>query len=167
MDSDIPSQIIFQQVHNEYVATDVICTNKISNTYQDSIIERKGKSTDIDEKKEKSKQDSEGCLPNNRIPNYLTTAKRNKNWMLSISYSGVTHQTDFQKIIIPSSITSGEPKEILEESHHCAPIVFSLSAQKKINAHWGLETGIQYTLLRSEFASSDDTRLERAQKFII
>lgn len=101
MDSDIPSQIIFQQVHNEYVATDVICTNKISNTYQDSIIERKGKSTDIDEKKEKSKQDSEGCLPNNRIPNYLTTAKRNKNWMLSISYSGVTHQTDFQKLLFP------------------------------------------------------------------
>lgn len=164
INSDIPSLINFQQVHDEYAATDVICTNKISNTYPDSIIERKDKSTDIDEKKEKSKQDSEGRLPNNRIPNYLTAAKRDKNWMLSISYSGVTHQTGFQKIIIPGSITSGEPKEVLEESRHCAPVVFSLSAQKKINAHWGIETGIQYTLLRSEFTSSDDAHLERAQK---
>ena len=131
------------------------------NACQDSIIERKEKYFNSDETEEKYSRDSVINI-NNHIPGYLTIEK-NKNWILSLSYSGATNLTDYQKINIPGSIASGESKEIIEKSHHLIPIVFSLSAQKQIDARWGIETGIQYSLLRSEFTSSSVTHVERKQ----
>lgn len=161
---DIPSQVIFQQVQDELAAADVTRKGNMANICSDSIIEKRDQFIDTNKKEEKCKQNMDGTLPNNIIPPYLIT-ERNKNWILSISYSGATNQTDCQKSIIPGSITSGGPKEILEKIHHRVPVVFSLSAQKKINARWGIETGIQYTLLRSDFTSNDGTHLEQqAQK---
>lgn len=161
MNLDISSPTLLQQVHNEHVAVGVILKDDMPITCPDSIIERKDKSINHNKEKEGYKQDV--IQQDNIIPDYLTT-RMDKNWILSVSYSGATNQTDFQKITIPGSITSGEPEEIWGESHHYAPIVFSLSVQKKMNVRWGLETGIQYTLLRSKFKSSGDTHMEQVQK---
>lgn len=160
---DIPSPILLQQGHGEHMAVCDIFKDDTPNTCPDSIIERKEKSMNPNKKKEeKYRRDSDININYDIIPSYLTN-ERNRNWMFSISYSGATNLTDFQKIIIPGSITSGGSKEILEESHHRTPVVFSLSAQKQIGARWGIETGIQYSLLRSEFTSNDNTHLEREQ----
>ena len=48
-------------------------------------------------------------------------------------------------------IAQNNSGRIVENQQHHAPIVVGLSLSKKLNERWSLETGLQYTLLRSEF----------------
>lgn len=96
------------------------------------------------------------------LPKRLPSGR--KEWLLSFSYSGGESRTNFRKNIIPGGISSEEPKEVREKSRHHVPVVLSLSVQKRINERWGVETGMQYTCLRSDFTVIGDTHLERMQK---
>ena len=87
-----------------------------------------------------------------------------KNWSLALSYSGGERQINTQKSRIPNDISSEYPKEILEKSYHHIPITLALSLRKNINEYWGIETGVQYTYLRSAFTIINDSYLEKTQK---
>lgn len=95
-------------------------------------------------------------------PKQLSNDKR--NWSLALSYSGGEKQINSHKSRIPGDISSGHPKEVLEKSYHHIPITLSLSLRKNINEHWGIETGIQYTYLRSYFTVISDSYLEKTHK---
>lgn len=87
-----------------------------------------------------------------------------KNWALALSISGVNKQTNIQKTIIPGDISSGKPQEVTTKSYYHIPITLSFSLHKKINEYWGIETGLQYTYLRSEFTTITDSHLKETQK---
>ena len=87
-----------------------------------------------------------------------------KNWSLALSYSGGERQINTQKSRIPNDISSEYPKEILEKSYHHITITLALSLRKNINEYWGIETGVQYTYLRSDFTIINDSYLEKTQK---
>lgn len=87
-----------------------------------------------------------------------------KNWSLALAYSGEEKLINTQKSKIPNGISSEYSKEILEKSYHHIPITLVLSLRKNINEYWGIETGVQYTYLRSDFTIINDSYLEKTQK---
>lgn len=95
-------------------------------------------------------------------PKQLSNDKR--NWSLALSYSGGKKQINSHKSRILGDISSGHSKEVLEKSYHHIPITLSLSLRKNINKHWGIETGIQYTYLHSDFTVISDSYLEKTHK---
>ena len=87
-----------------------------------------------------------------------------KNWALAFAYSEGEKQINIQRSRIPVDILSGHFKEIVERSYHHTPITLSLSLRKNINERWGIETGMQYTHLRSDFIVITDSYSEKTQR---
>lgn len=55
--------------------------------------------------------------------------------------------------------------KITEHEHHSKPITFGLSLTKSIGDRWSIETGLQYTLLKSDFTLGEgDYYIKRSQK---
>lgn len=55
--------------------------------------------------------------------------------------------------------------KIVEHEYHDKPITFGLSMTKTINRKWNMETGLQYSLLKSEFIlGEDDYYVQKRQK---
>ena len=55
--------------------------------------------------------------------------------------------------------------KIVEHEYHDKPITFGLSMTKTINRNWNIETGLQYSLLKSEFIlGEDDYYIQKRQK---
>lgn len=55
--------------------------------------------------------------------------------------------------------------KIVEHEYHAKPITFGLSMTKTINRKWNVETGLQYSLLKSEFIlGEDDYYVQKRQK---
>lgn len=55
--------------------------------------------------------------------------------------------------------------KIVEHEYHDKPITFGLSMTKTINRNWNMETGLQYSQLKSEFIlGEDDYYVQRRQK---
>ena len=55
--------------------------------------------------------------------------------------------------------------KIVEHEYHDKPITFGLSMTKTINRKWNMETGLQYSLLKSEFIlGEDDYYIQKRQK---
>ena len=55
--------------------------------------------------------------------------------------------------------------KIVEHEYHDKPITFGLSMTKTINRNWNVETGLQYSLLKSEFIlGEDDYYIQKRQK---
>ena len=55
--------------------------------------------------------------------------------------------------------------KIVEHEYHDKPITFGLSMTKTINRNWNVETGLQYSLLKSEFIlGEDDYYTQKRQK---
>ena len=59
------------------------------------------------------------------------------------------------RIALSNANRPGEDK-ILRSSHHAMPITWSLTLKRKFNSRWGLETGLNYTKLNSEFEMGED-----------
>lgn len=79
-------------------------------------------------------------------------------WSMSLAYSGYSGQDDLSRYRIPDpSIPDVEGPageiEVTERTHHYMPLVIGLSVNKSITPRWSLETGIRYSLLRSDFHS--------------
>ena len=55
--------------------------------------------------------------------------------------------------------------KIVEHEYHDKPITFGLSMTKTINRKWNMETGLQYSILKSEFIlGEDDYYVQKRQK---
>ena len=61
-------------------------------------------------------------------------------------------------------IAKNNKGQIVEHQHHDAPITIGLSVNKKLNERWSLETGLQYTFLKSEFTTGEEYRIQETQK---
>ncbi len=67
------------------------------------------------------------------------------------------------RIALNNANRPGEDK-ILRTSHHQMPITWSLSLKYKLNHRWGLETGLNYSKLNSEFKMGEDgNKIEQQQ----
>lgn len=54
--------------------------------------------------------------------------------------------------------------KIVEHEHHYKPITFGLSVAKPFRSKWSMETGLQYSLLKSDFTLGEDAyRIKRSQ----
>lgn len=104
---------------------------------------------------------------NRQLPhatNIYNSSNRKGNWSLMLSYSGGESQTNTQYSTINGDISSGIPEEIEERAHHYVPVSFSFSLHKKLNEHWGIETGVRYTYLRTDFTTIGEFSTERVQR---
>lgn len=53
---------------------------------------------------------------------------------------------------------------IVERQHHYAPVTIGFSLNKKINDRWNMETGLQYTYLKSTFTLGNKFSIQETQK---
>lgn len=53
-------------------------------------------------------------------------------------------------------ISSHNHGEMIEREVHCQPLSFGISLSKSLNGRWSVETGLQYSLLKSRFAMGED-----------
>lgn len=84
-------------------------------------------------------------------------------------YYAYLHTRYQQGTLSPDSISlmqiaQNNSGRIIENQKHHAPIVIGLSLSKQLNQRWSLETGLQYTLLRSEFTTGEASRIQDNQK---
>lgn len=61
-------------------------------------------------------------------------------------------------------VASSNSGKIVEHQHHHAPVTVGISFSKKLNEHWSLESGLQYTCLKSEFTTGNEYRIQETQK---
>lgn len=61
-------------------------------------------------------------------------------------------------------IAGNNQGKIVEYQHHDSPITIGLSLNKKLNKRWSLETGLQYTFLKSDFSTGEECRIQEVQK---
>lgn len=67
------------------------------------------------------------------------------------------------RIALCNANRPGDDK-ILRTSHHQMPVTWSLSLKYKLNDRWGLETGLNYSKLNSEFEMGEDgNKIEQRQ----
>lgn len=149
-----------QYAHSESIKEEMTEQETIQ---QDNVVERKDSTPSTNHQM----IENQTIRRNNKL-HYTTIPKRlfneRKSWSLALSYSGGEKRTGIQKSIIPSDILFGQPQEVLKKSHHHIPITLSLSLRKKINEYWGIETGIQYTHLRSDSTIIGESHWEETQK---
>ncbi len=80
------------------------------------------------------------------------------DWSLALAYVGGLEQNDMNRYKIPNPDhpdvegPTGEI-EVTEKTRHYMPLVIGLSANKSLTSRWSVETGLRYTLLRSDFLS--------------
>ncbi len=77
------------------------------------------------------------------------------SWELSLTYSGAINGGKSRISAVPGDISSGDLAFKEEKIHHYMPVTVALSLRKKLDGKWGLETGVQYTFLRSDFTVKD------------
>lgn len=62
------------------------------------------------------------------------------------------------------NIAANNHGKIVEQQHHDAPVTIGLAVNKKLNERWSLESGLQYTYLKSDFITGDEYRIQETQK---
>lgn len=62
------------------------------------------------------------------------------------------------------NIAANNHGKIVEQQHHDAPVTIGLAVNKKLNERWSLETGLQYTYLKSDFTTGNEYRIQETQK---
>lgn len=134
-------------------------TSLKDSTVKIEVIQIKG-TINMAEKQASNKKDK-GLLHHTKM-NY--SSNKDGNWSLTLAYSGGEGHSNTKHSIIPGDITSEAPEEIKEKVHHYMPITLSFSLHKKLNEHWGIETGIRYTHLRTDFTSIGKSYSEKIQK---
>lgn len=85
-----------------------------------------------------------------------TGQSENPDWSLSLAYAGSPEQNDLNRYRIPNPELpdvegpAGEI-EVTEKTRHYMPSAIGLSVNKSLTSRWSVETGLRYTLLRSDF----------------
>ena len=90
--------------------------------------------------------------------------KEKKHWSFSFAYTGEGKRISNRLYQTPGRISSGESQQVKEKTHHHFPVNVSLALRYHFNPTWGMETGLQYTYLRSDFTQITDLYTERIQK---
>lgn len=80
------------------------------------------------------------------------TKRNNRNFNLFIGGSVMGALNTENSYLRPSDnpIWSGANDKVIEESEHDLPITFVLNVSKTLSNHWSIESGLQYTLLRTK-----------------
>lgn len=80
------------------------------------------------------------------------TKRNNRNFSLSVGGSVIGALNTENSYLKPSDnpIWAGSNDKVVEESEHDLPITFSLNISKTLFNHWSIESGLQYTLLRTK-----------------
>lgn len=115
--------------------------------------------------------DSDGFLP---TPDALTlppvTSDGHAGWSVALAYNGSQSLDHFSRYRMPNQdLPSGaEPDdeiEVTEKTRHHMPVVIGLSLNKALTPQWNVETGLRYTLLRSDILTeSRQTRSETIRR---
>lgn len=98
-----------------------------------------------------------------KVDLHLAQSIEKPKWSLSLAYTGNIEQNVINRYKIPTpgipdmEAPSGEI-EVTEKSHHYVPLVVGLSLNKSLTSRWSIETGLRYTLLRSDFHSDNNIR---------
>lgn len=85
--------------------------------------------------------------------NDLSLTKRSyRNFCLSVGGSVIGALNTENSYLKPSDhpIWAGSNDKVIEESEHDMPITFALNISKTLSNHWSIESGLQYTLLRTK-----------------
>lgn len=85
--------------------------------------------------------------------NDLSITKRScRNLCLSVGGSVIGALNTENSYLKPSDnpIWAGSNDKVIEESEHNLPITFALNISKTLSNHWSIESGLQYTLLRTK-----------------
>ena len=93
---------------------------------------------------------------------YKTKSK--KPWLLAISYYGEKNGTTTQRSTLNDDVSSDVPKKTTERVFYHMPVSFSLSLNKQLSEHWGIETGIRYVYLRTDIAYTGRISKETKQR---
>lgn len=80
------------------------------------------------------------------IPDVFSTWGDYYNYLQQKEHDGIS--TDTVALMAIAKHNSGE---IVEHEHHYKPITFGISLTKEIGKNWNVETGLQYSLLKSNF----------------
>ena len=129
---------------------------------QEIIAEKKDSAQSTDHPENGNQSHRKGEIPRHGTIPPLSSGN-SRNWLLALSYSGGERQTKLQSTNF-GDISSGVPQKVIERSYHHIPITLSLSLRKQINKRWGIETGLQYTRLRSDFTTITDSCRKKTQK---
>lgn len=91
----------------------------------------------------------------------------NNNWSLALSYSGNIGQNTDNRYRMPikpaPDLPSGEPEviDVTEKSRHYMPLTFGISLSHGLSGRWSIESGIRYTLLRSDLIR--ESKIEKTE----
>lgn len=80
------------------------------------------------------------------------TKRNNRNFSLSVGGTVIGALNTENSYLKPSDnpIWAGSHDKVIEESEHDLPITFALNISKTLSNHWSIESGLQYTLLRTK-----------------
>lgn len=80
------------------------------------------------------------------------TKRKNSNFSVSVGGSVIGALNTENSYLKPSDnpILAGSNDKVIEESEHDLPITFALNISKTLSKYWSLESGLQYTLLRTK-----------------
>ncbi len=94
------------------------------------------------------------------IPEVFSTWEDYYNYLQQKEYEGMSADT-----LALTTIAKHNSGEIVEHEHHEKPITLGISLTKAIGKNWNMETGIQYSLLKSNFILGEgDYYVRRDQK---
>lgn len=97
----------------------------------------------------KSNGGIEGEAPT--IPEYIDTWEDYALYLHIKEHDGTPMDT-----MAMMEIATHNNGEIIEREHHDRPITFGISLNKALSDRWSIETGVQYSILKSKFTMGND-----------
>lgn len=89
--------------------------------------------------------------PTAEVPAYITTWEEYSRYLKAVSSPAVT--ADTLELIEIAQRNTGR---ITQKEHHDKPITFGISLTKSLPRRWTLETGLQYSILNSQFSMGEN-----------
>lgn len=80
------------------------------------------------------------------LPDHVSTWEEYATYLNSTPYSDIPADT-----LALMEIADHNTGEIEQKEHHDKPITFGISLTKSLGRNWSLETGLQYSILKSQF----------------
>ena len=87
------------------------------------------------------------------VPPYLNTWEEYAEYLRFVSSSSAVVPADTLALIRIAEHNTGE---MVQREHHDMPITFHFSLSKQLGRSWSLETGLQYSLLKSDFQMGEN-----------
>lgn len=88
--------------------------------------------------------------PTSVLPEHVTTWEEYSNYASLVPPYNVT-----ERIRVLSEISAHNTGKIEQKEKHSSPITFGVSLARALGKRWGVETGIQYSLLKSTFTMGE------------